>query len=188
MLGAASSGPPGRRLASLVLSLVCLVAAGCGAASSTTPARPAAERVCPGAQRAAAAALGYAVTAHIAERDLAHLECVLHGRRLRVDIVSEASTRAYTEFDTTTSHQSQVYGSGVHEPGQIPIPASVPGSVVAVWIRAQREIVATDASPTHGGTYVTVTVTGRSLPGQAALGLAQAAARATFAAHPDAAS
>jgi hypothetical protein len=48
--------------------------------------------------------------------------------------------------------------------------------------------VATDASPTHGGTYVTVTVTGRSLPGQAALGLAQAAARATFAAHPDAAS
>ena len=92
------------------------------------------------------------------------------------------------EFDTETSHQSQVFGPGVHEPGEIPRAITVPGAVAAVWIPAQREVVATSGSPTHGGSYVTVTVTGRSPRGPAALALAQAIARATFAAHPDASS
>jgi hypothetical protein len=167
------------------LSAGCVVLAGCGGASRTAPPRPAAERVCNGASGAATALLGYAVRSHIADRDPANLECVLHGRKLRVEIVSQASTRAYTEFDTTTSHQDQVYGPGVHEPGQIPVQISVPGSVVAVWIRAEQEIVATDATPTSGGAYVTVTITGRSSRKQKARMLAQALARATFAAHPD---
>ncbi len=101
-------------------------------------------------------------------------------------IVSQATAQAYTEFDTTTSHQAQVYGPGVHEPGQIPVQSSVPGSVVAVWIRAQAEIVATDAMPARAGTYVTVMLTGRSSRGPDALALTRAVARATFAAHPDA--
>ncbi len=115
------------------------------------PVRPLAERVCGGAQSAAAALLGYAIAAHVANRNPANLECVLHGRRLRVELASQASAQAYTEFDTTTSHQDQVYGSGgIHQPGQIPSAITVPGSVVAVWIRAQREIVATDATPNRG--------------------------------------
>ena len=143
-----------------------------------------ADRVCEGAQHAAAR-LGYSVRARIADRDPANLECTLDGRRLRVAIVSQASSQAYTEFNTTTSHQEQVYGPGVHEPGQIPVTVTVPGSVVAVWIPAQREIVATDAEPGGSGTYLTVTGGGSALRGARALALARAVARATFAAHPD---
>jgi hypothetical protein len=124
----------------------------------------------------------------IVDRDPGNLECALTGRRVRLRLVSQASAQAYMEFDTETSHQSQVFGPGVHEPGQIPRAITVPGAVAAVWIPAQREVVATSGSPTHGGSYVTVTVTGRSPRGPAALALAQAIARATFAAHPDASS
>lgn len=160
-----------------------LLVSACGGSSG--PSRPVAQRVCDGARRAAAAILGHEVSAHIAGPKPANLECVLRAAHVRIAIDSQASAQAYTEFDTTTSHQSQVYGPGVHEPGQIPVPASVPGSVVAVWIRAEREIVATDAMPGHGGAYVTVTVTGSGARDARALALARAAARATFAAHPD---
>lgn len=126
--------------------------------------------------------------AQIVDRDPANLECALTGRGLGVRIVSQASATAYMQFDTETSHQSQVFGEGVHEPGQIPQAITVRGAVVAVWIPAKREVVATSGSPTHGGAYVTVTVTGPSARGPAALALAQAVARATFAAHPGATS
>ncbi|MGI8713894.1 MAG: hypothetical protein ACR2NR_12110 [Solirubrobacteraceae bacterium] len=107
---------------------------------------------------------------------------MLTSRRLRVVVSSQASAVAYTEFDTETSHQDQVYGT--RDPGQIPSAVSIPGTV-AVWIRAQHEIVATDATPTTGGSYVTVAITGRALRGRAAVTLGRAVARATFAAHPD---
>ncbi len=162
----------------------CLVLVGCGGAR-TAPARPLADRVCDGAQSAAAGRLGYPVRLHVADRDPANLDCVLHGRRLRVEVVSQASAQAYAEWNTTTSHQEQVYGPGVHEPGRIPSVVTIPGSVVAVWIRAQREIVATDATPTRGGAYVTVTVTGRPARSPTPLALAEAVTRAAFAAHPD---
>ncbi len=186
MLSASTAGssPPFCRLASSVASAGCLLIAGCG--GSSAPTKPVAERVCDGAHGAATALLGYPVGAHIVERDPANLECALTGRRLRVRIVSQASPQAYMAFDIVTSHQSQVFGPGIHEPGQIPRAISVTGAVVAVWIPAQREVVATSGSPTHGGAYVTVTVTGRSARGPAALALARAIARATFAAHPDA--
>jgi hypothetical protein len=183
VLCAASPTAPARRLIGLVLWVGCALAAGCGGISR--PPRLVADRVCDGAQHAAAALLGDSVSVHIAGRDPADLECALDGRRLRVAIVSQASTQAYTEFDTTTAHQDQVFGSGVHEPGEIPAAVAVPGSVVAVWIRAQREIVATDAEPGRSGTYVTVTVMGSAVRGQRALALARAVARTTFAAHPE---
>ena len=182
-----NSSTPVLRLISVVWTAVCLALAGCGSASSA--ARPAAERVCDGARQTAVRVLGNAVTARIVNRDPANLKCVLKGRRVRIAIVSQASSRAYTEFDTTTSHQDQVYGAGgVHQPGQIPVQVTVPGAVVAVWIPAERQIVATDATPTRGGTYIVVTVTGRSARGQHALTLAQALTGATLAAHPEAGS
>ena len=172
----------GRRLIGSVVSLSCVFAAGCGGASR--PPQPVAARVCDGAQHAAVTTLGHPVSARIAGRDPANLRCALHGPRLAVAIVSQASPQAYTVFNTTTAHQSQVYGPGVHQPGEIPVAVSVPGAVVAVWIRAQREIVATDAMPNHRGAYVTVTVSGASVRGRHALVLARAVARAIFAAHP----
>jgi hypothetical protein len=110
---------------------------------------------------------------------------VLTRRQVRVTIASQAGTRAYTEFDTEVAHQEQVFGPGVHEPGQIPSAITVPGSVVAVWIPAQMLLVATNATPATGGAYVTVAVSGPAAPAKIALRVATAAAGATFAAHPN---
>jgi hypothetical protein len=119
---------------------------------------------------------------------------VLTGRQVQVTLESQAGPRAYTEFDTEISHQSQVFGNGgVNNPAQQPVPATVPGTQAAVWIAAQKMIVATDSTPAGGaagapagaGAYVTVTVAGRAAPATTALRVATAAAGAMFAAHPD---
>ena len=145
-----------------------------------------AERVCGGARQAAGKTLGSALTARIVSPAPAGLECVLTGRQVQVTLGSQAGTRAYTEFDTETAHQEQVYGNGgAHDPSQFPVQVTVPGSVVAVWIPAQLLLVATNATPTTGGAYVTVAVKGRAAPAKIALRIAEAAARATFAANPN---
>lgn len=179
----------------------CGVVAACGGPGtspvshppSTHPAaaRPSlADRVCGGAREATAKALGSGVSERVVSPQAASLECALGGhasggREVRVIVDSQAGPRAYQEFDTTESHQDQVFGSGLRQMQQIPVLITIPGSSVAVWIPAQKMLVATDSSPTNGGggTYVTVAVTGE--PGKAALRVAEAAARATFAAHPD---
>jgi hypothetical protein len=169
----------------------CALLVGCGGSSASAPRAHAssdalAERVCGGARLAAAKALGSPLSARIISPAAASLACVLTGRQVQVTIDSQAGTRAYTEFDTETSHQSQVFGNGgVHEPDQFPVEITVPGSQVAVWIPAQMLVVATDATPTTGGAYVTVAVSGRAAPAKTALRVATAAAGATFAAHPD---
>jgi hypothetical protein len=165
----------------VILLMGGVISAGCG--GSATPAKPVVERVCDGSMGAAAQRLGYPVRVAIVSRDPTNVTCVVSGRgRLRVRIVTQTGDQAYTEFDTETSHQSQVYGPGIHTPGQIPQGVTIPGAVAAVWIPAQREAVATNAQPGHAGTYVTVTVSGSA--GATALRLAQAITRATFAAHP----
>jgi hypothetical protein len=116
----------------------------------------------------------------------ASLQCVLTGNQVQVSLGSQAGSRAYTEFDTETAHQEQVFGNGgVHDPNQVPTAITVPGSVVAVWVPAQMLLVATNATPTTGGAYVTVAVKGSAAPAKVALRVATAAARATFAAHPN---
>lgn len=185
----APKGAAAGRLAGLVC---CVMAAGCGGSGPSAPAKPLSQRLCDGARRAAAVKLGASVQARVVDPAASNLVCSLRGDRVQVKIVSQASADAYTEFDTESSHQSQVFGpagAGVHDAGQQPLPASVPGSVAAIWIRAQKMIVATDATPTsRDGSYVTVTVTGKHVTNRAALSLAQAVARATFAAHPGASS
>jgi hypothetical protein len=168
----------------------CALLVGCGGSNAPAPRahasrEPLAERVCGGARQAAAKALGSQLAVRVVSPAAASLQCVLTGRQVRVTIGSQAGTRAYTEFDTEVAHQEQVFGPGVHEPGQIPTAITVPGSVVAVWIRAQMLLVATNATPTTGGAYVTVAVSGRAAPAKIALRVATAAARATFAAHPN---
>jgi hypothetical protein len=171
---------------------------GCGASSasvlrthaSSAPASSdtLAERVCGGARQAAAKAFGSPLSERIVSPAAADLECVLAGRQVQVTIDSQAGPRAYTEFDTETSHQDQVFGNGgVHDPAQFPVQITVPGSRVAVWIPAQMMVVATDSTPSNGGAgaYVTVAVSGRAAPAKTALRVATAAADATFAAHPD---
>jgi hypothetical protein len=192
----------------LVVLAGCALLVGCGGSSTSAPRAPAstahassapassahassdalAERVCGGARQAAAKAFGSPLSQRIVSPAAADLECVLTGRQVQVTIDSQAGPRAYTEFDTETSHQSQVFGNGgAHDPAQYPLPITVPGSQVAVWIPAQMMVVATDSTPANGGAgaYVTVTVSGRAAPAKTALRVATAAAGATFAAHPD---
>jgi hypothetical protein len=166
-----------------------------GAPASSAPGSSAraagdalAERVCGGARQAAAKAFGSPLSDHIVSPAAANLQCVLTGRQVRVTIDSQAGPRAYTEFDTTSSHYSQVFGNGgANNPADQPVPATVPGSQAAVWIPAQLMVVATDSTPSNGGAgaYVTVTVSGHAAPAKTALRVATAAAGATFAAHPD---
>jgi hypothetical protein len=174
----------------------CAQLAGCGGSSAPAPRAPTprahasreplAQRVCDGARQAAAKALGSPFAARVVSPAAASLQCVLTGRQVQVTIGSQAGSRAYTEFDTETAHQEQVFGNGgVHNTSQVPIAITVPGSVVAVWIPAQLLLVATNATPTTGGAYVTVAVSGRAAPAKIALRVATAAARATFAAHPN---
>lgn len=183
---------------------------GCGGSSASTPSASIpsshassshassdalAERVCGGARQAAAKAFGSPLSERIVSPAAANLECVLTGRQVQVTIDSQAGPRAYTEFDTEISHQSQVFGNGgANNPAQQPVPiTNVPASLAAVWIPAQKMVVATDSTPTGGGNgapagagaYVTVTVTGRAAPAAVALRVATATAVATFAAHPD---
>lgn len=163
----------------------CALLSACGGTSGhhAAPRESLAERVCGGARQAAAKTLGSPLSARIVSPQAASLQCVLAGHQARVTISSQAGPRAYTEFDTETSHQDQVYGSGLREMNQLPVQITVPGSSVAVWIPAQKMVVATDSSPATGGAYVTVAVTGE--PARTALRVAESAARATFAAHPE---
>jgi hypothetical protein len=192
----------------LAVVVGCALLVGCGGSSASAPstdkssahpssahpssAQPSgaalAVRVCGGARQAAAKALGSPLSERIVSPAAANLECLLTGRQVQVTIDSQAGPRAYTEFDTEISHQSQVFGNGgVNDPAQDPVQITVPGSQVAVWIPAQLMVVATDSSPTNGGAgaYVTVAVSGHAAPAKTALGVATAAAVATFAAHPD---
>jgi hypothetical protein len=192
----------------LAVIVGCALLAGCGGSSASAPpvdkssagkssadtssAHPSsvalAVRVCGGARQAASKAFGSPLSDRIVSPAAANLECLLTGRQVQVTIDSQAGPRAYTEFDTEISHQSQVFGNGgAHDPDQDPVQITVPGSQVAVWIPAQLMVVATDSSPTNGGAgaYVTVAVSGHAAPAKTALGVATAAAGATFAAHPD---
>jgi hypothetical protein len=168
---------------SVAWAAVCL--ASC---ASSTRSKPQAQRVCDAARRAAAGALGAAVNARLARQDPADLSCVLRKAGVSAVLVVRQSPDAYSEFNTTSAHQSQVFGPGVHQAGEIPQPMTVRGATVAVWIPAEHEVVATDAQPGQGGVFLTASVSGRGVHHGSAMNLARAVAEATFAAHPDASS
>jgi hypothetical protein len=142
-----------------------------------------AERVCAQAAAAARRTLGGRVTVRIANRNPTNVACLVRRHRTRVDVVAQASPQAWTEYNTTQSHQAQVYGPGVHEPGQIPRNLSQ-GNTLAEWIPAQSQLFATNGSPTRGGSYLTVTVKHGPASDAARARLARVVALATLAAAP----
>jgi hypothetical protein len=103
---------------------------------------------------------------------------LLSGRSVRVDVVAQATAQAWTEYDTMVVHQAQAYGPGsVHAPLQLPKTVRGLGGTAA-WIPARRELVATNSTPTAGGSYITVNVTRTSARRPGSLALARAIARA----------
>ena len=79
----------------------------------------------------------------------------------RLDLIAQQSAQAWTQWDTVQVHQLQAYGpSADHQQSQIPV-ALDQGDILAAWVPAQRLLFATNGSQSKGGSYVTVTVTGR---------------------------
>jgi hypothetical protein len=148
------------------MMVCCGAAAGCGggaSSSSTSRAAPrnAAQQVCASARAAARPLLGRAVSLKLLDRDPANIECVLRGSGTRLNLVAQQSARAWEQFDTVQVHQEQAYGpSANHQQAQIPVNVSMPGGQ-AQWIPAQRMLFATNGTQSRGGSYVTVTVSGR---------------------------
>lgn len=175
----------------VLAAALCVATAGCGgsarpaSSAAAARARPAqvAEHVCSRLRRPAAALVGR-VDMRVVDPDPTNLECLLSGQGIRVDVVAQATAQAWTEYDTTVVHQVQAYGSGsVHAPSQLPtIVRGLGGN--AVWIPALHELVATNGTPSVGGTYLTVKVTRTTARGPASLALARAIARATLASAP----
>jgi hypothetical protein len=128
--------------------------------------------------------LGAAVKLRIADSDPTNLKCVLRASGMHIAVNAQPSAVAYTEFDTTSSHYSQVFGNGgVHNTRDQPIPVTGVGGA-AIWVAAQNQLVATNASPGQGGVYATVTVTGGSARERARMLVARDAGRAALASTP----
>jgi hypothetical protein len=112
----------------------------------------------------------------ILDHDPSNIECLVSAGALTVDTVAQASELAWTQYDTSQSHLAQAFGPGsVHVASEMP--HAVPGlGGNALWVPAQKELIATNGSQSQGGSYVTVTVKGKG----SGLSLATAVARATL--------
>jgi hypothetical protein len=159
-----------------------LALAGCGG-SSGSAALHTPKSVCRQAQRAASALVGQA-TLRIADSDPANIECLLSARLQKVDVVAQASPRAWEQFDTVVVHQAQAFGGASSSPGR-DLPQEVAGlGYNAAWIPSSKEFVATNGTQSRGGSFVTVTITPRSSHGPSGLKVAKAVATATLAVAP----
>lgn len=172
--------PRGRasKSGTLALALGCALGA-CG--GSSKPAIPSAKRVCQGDLQALERVLGR-VRVRIADSDPANIECVLIARGRRVDVVAQATARAWTQFDTLVVHAAQAPVPGG---GKGSLPQDLGGLPYnAAWIPAKRQMLATNGTETAGGSFVTITVTGSVRQGPSDLSVAQRTASATLAVAP----
>jgi hypothetical protein len=151
--------------------------AACGGSSHqrATATGPPAPRVCAGQLHAVAPLLPGA-RVRILDRDATNIECLVSSGRVKIDTIAQASELAWTQYDTDQAHFAQAFGPGsVHIASEMPHP--VPGLVGnALWIPAEKELIATNGSQSRGGSYVKVKVKGTS----SARSLATTVARATL--------
>jgi hypothetical protein len=121
----------------------------------------------------------------VTNRDPANIECLISGTGIRLDVNAQAAPRAWEQFDTVVVHQAQANETGTSKNNpQLPIDLPPQGDAQAVWIPANRQLVATNGTQSTGGSYVTVNVTRRSKRGPASLKVAQAVGNATLAVAP----
>lgn len=141
-------------------------------------------RVCDAAYEAGRAVLGAPVSGRIVQADPADIICRERGGELTLDVEAQASPRAWTQYDTTVVHLVQAFGTGsVHSAGHLPQNVSGVGQQ-AVWVPAQRELIATNGTQSVGGSYLTVTVSGPGASGRRGLRAARAVGRAVIAVAP----
>jgi hypothetical protein len=167
---------------SLAVLTLCFAIAGCGG-SSQSAALHTPKNVCRQAQKAAATVVG-AAAVRIVDSDPANIECLVSTAPLRIDVVAEASPRAWEQFDTVVVHQAQAFG-GAAAPPQKDLPQDVAGlGYNAAWIPSSKQFVATNGTQSRGGSFVTVTISVRSSHGPSRLKVAKAVATATLAVAP----
>ncbi len=112
-----------------------------------------------------------------------NIECVVTAGGQRVKVSAQALKFAWNEFNTLSAHFAQAFGPGtVHDPALTPTDIANAG-YGAFWVAGQSTLYATNASESTGGSYVTVTVTGRA-SNESRLNLAEKVATATIAAAP----
>jgi hypothetical protein len=179
----------GRAWRGVALALCCAVAGCGGSAHRTSTARPAtvkpapvAARVCAHLLDAARTILGAGITMRIANSDPANIECLVSGRGLRLDMVAQASPRAWEQFSTIVVHQAQAFGTGSAQNPQLPI--DLPGRDSAAWIPTKQELVTTNGTQGTAGSFVTVDVTRTAKRAPPSLRVARAIGSATLAVAP----
>jgi hypothetical protein len=158
--------------------MACLGLAACGASG---PKVPVATQVCRDDLHAVRHVVG-AASLRIADPNRANIECVVSGGGVRVDMVAQASAHAWTTFDTLTAHQAQGFENSSNSAR---MPTDIAGlGYNAAWIASDGKLLATNGSQSQGGSFVTVTVTGKPGNGTSKLRVAQAVATATLASAP----
>jgi hypothetical protein len=140
--------------------------------------------VCSQAATAAGTVLGRGVSVRITDRDPTNIKCLLRHSGVRAEIVAQATAQAWVVYDTATVHLEQAFGAGsVHEPGYMPRTLKIPGAL-ASWVPAQQEVVATNGTPSTGGSFLTVSVTREPKHWNLGLRLTAAVAKAALAVAP----
>lgn len=142
-------------------------------------------RVCGHALEAARGLLGHQTTMRVADADPANIECLVSGGGVRLDVIAQASPRAWAQFDTVVVHQVQGFGTGsAKDNARLPVDLPPRGDTQAVWIPADNQLVTTNGTQSTAGSYVTVSVIRSGRRGPSSLKLAQAVGNATLAAAP----
>lgn len=173
------------RSVSAVLALIsCAGVVACGAAAVDHSPK----NVCRQAQKAAARLVGQ-TSVHIAGSDPANIECRLSAQSLKLDVIAQASPRAWEEFDTVVVHQAQAFSGSSLPTSKQHLPQDISGlGYNAAWIPSSQEFVATNGTQSTAGSFVTVTITNRSSHRASGQKLAAAVATATLAVAPKGAS
>ena len=138
-------------------------------------------RVCTAAASAASRSLGTRVKFTVTNKDPANIRCALSAAGVKLVLTAQASSQAYTAYDTAATHFEQAFGAFGHTQH----PQNVPGlGVVASWFPAQQQLLTTNGTQFRGGSFLTVAITRWSSPAHSRVSVARAVAERVLAVAP----
>jgi hypothetical protein len=171
----------GVRAARLSSALAAVALAACGGGGHSAAKGPPAVRVCTAAAAAASSALGDNVQFNVTDKDPANIECALSGAGVKLALTAQASSQAYTAWNTATTHFEQAFGAFGHTQH----PQTIPGvGMVAQWFPAQQQLLTTNGSESRGGSFVTVAVVRWGSPPRSRVPVVGAVAKRVLAVAP----
>jgi len=169
---------PGRRRTLALAAVGCTALTACG--GSSAPKGPIATRVCQSGAKAMRSLVGPAKI-RVADADPTNIECVLSGDGIRLDVVAQASPRAWTQYDTLVVHAAQAFVPGSAKSN---LPVDLPGlGFNAAWVAAKSQLLATNGTQSTGGSFLSIMVSGHART-KSGLEVAKRVATATLALAP----